>query len=104
MSNFRKIFYFFFQYWNIVQKRGINYSGLAVTITTSFFFFDILRIEWENNGWDIEELKYLCLAIDASCEELNLHKYVYCQVAYLDNIRNYYIQNKINRNVGIFTI
>ena len=65
MNNFQKNFYFFHQYWNIVQKRGIEYIGLTVDITCSFIF-DILRTEWENKGWDIEELKYLCLAMDPS--------------------------------------
>ena len=54
--NFRKIFYFFHQYWEIISKRGIEYSGLQVTVATSFIF-DILRIKWEGNNWDIEELK-----------------------------------------------
>ena len=97
MSNFQKKIYFFHQYWNIVQKRGIEYSGLTVDIACRFIF-DILRTEWENEGWDIEELKYLSLAMDASCEELDPHKYVYCQVAYLESIRNYYILNQIVKN------
>ena len=43
--NFKKIFYFFSQYWEIVNKRGTEYSGLAVTVATSFIF-DILRVEY----------------------------------------------------------
>ena len=42
--NFRKIFYFFSQYWEIVNKRGTEYSGLAVTVATSFIF-DFLGVE-----------------------------------------------------------
>ena len=62
--NFRKIFYFFHPYWEIVNKRGIEDSDLQVTITTSFIF-DILTVEWEENGWEGEELKYVCLTLDA---------------------------------------
>ena len=57
-------------------------------VATSFIF-DILRIEWENSGWNIEELKYLCLAIDASCDELNPNNFIYCQVAFIDEIKIY---------------
>ena len=47
-----------------------------------------------DNGWNIEDFKrYLCLAIDASCEELNPNNFLYCQVTYLDEIKNYYTQN-----------
>ena len=93
--NFKKIFYFFYQYWEIINKRGVEYSGLQVTITTSFIF-DILRIEWEENNWDIEELKYVCLTLDNLCEELNPNNFIYCQYAYLDNLKIYYLENNNN--------
>ena len=51
--NFKKIFYFFHQYWEIVNKRGAAYSGFQVPVAPSFIF-DILRVEWEENGWDVE--------------------------------------------------
>ena len=101
MSNFKK--FFFFQYWDIVQKRGVEYSGLQVTVATSFIF-DYLRIERESNGWDTEELKYLCLAIDASCEVLNPNNFTFFPAAYLDEIKSYYIQNHDRHNGWIFTI
>ena len=47
--SFRNIFCFFHQYWEIVNKRGVEYSDLEATIATSFIF-DILRVEWEENG------------------------------------------------------
>ena len=90
--NFRKIFCFFHQYWEIVNKRGVEYSDLQVAIATSFIF-DILRVEWEENDWDVEELKYVRLALDAFCDELNPNNFSYCQSAYLDQLKNYYLQN-----------
>ena len=60
--NFRKNFYFFSQYWKVVNKRGVEYSDLQVTVATSFIF-DILRLEWIENSWSVEEVKYLCLAM-----------------------------------------
>ena len=46
-----------------MSKRGLEYSGIQVTIATSFIF-DYLRLEWLENSWDVAELKYLCLALD----------------------------------------
>ena len=85
--NFRKKNYLFSKHWEIVNKRGAEYSGLEVTVATSFIF-DILRAEWVKNGWDVEELKYLCLAMD------NPNNFIYCQAAYLDDLKNYYQQNR----------
>ena len=90
--NFRRTLYFIHQYWEIVNKRGVEYSDLQVTIATSFIF-DILRVEWEENGWDVEELKYVRLALDAFLDELNPNNVIYCQSAYLDQLKNYYLQN-----------
>ena len=90
--NFRRILYFIHQYWEIVNKRGVEYSDLQVTIATSFIF-DILRVEWEENGWDVEELKYVRLALDTFWDELNPNNVIYCQSAYLDQLKNYYLQN-----------
>ena len=41
--NFRKIFLFFSQYCEIVNKRDTEYSALAVTVATSFIF-DVLGV------------------------------------------------------------
>ena len=75
ICNFKKIFYFFYKYWEIVDRRGVEYSGLQVTIATSFIF-DVLRGEWIENNWDVEELKYLCLTLDNSPAELNPNNFV----------------------------
>ena len=56
LSNYRKIFYFFFQYWLIVKrKRVVELDGLHVTVATSFIF-DYLSLEWLDNDWDVEEV------------------------------------------------
>ena len=55
LSNYKKIFYFFFQYWLIVKKRVVELDGLHVTVATSFIF-EYLRLEWLDNDWDVEEV------------------------------------------------
>ena len=92
MTNVKKIFFFFHQCWQIVSKRGLEYSGLQVTVATSFIF-DYLRLEWLENGWNVAELKYFCLALDTSCDYLNPSKFVHFPYAYLDELNNYYTQH-----------
>ena len=55
LSNYKKIFYFFFQYWLIVKKRVVELDGLHVIVATSFIF-DYLSLEWLDNDWDVEEV------------------------------------------------
>ena len=55
--------------------------------------FDYLRPELLENGWDVTELKYLCLTLDASCDDLNPSKFVNFPYAYLDKLKNYYMQH-----------
>ena len=88
MSNYRKNFRFFVKYWEIVAKRGTKYSGLEVFVITSYIF-DMLQIEWQMNGWDINELKYLTLPLDCMPDELNPFKFLHNQYAYLDELKNY---------------
>ena len=78
------------EYWEIVNRRDTEYSGLAVTVAKSFAF-DILRVEWVENRWDVEELKYLCLVMDNSPDELNPNNFIYCQAA-LEELKNCYTQ------------
>ena len=88
----RKNFYFFSQYWEIVNKRSVEYSDLQVTVATSFIF-DYLRLEWIENNWGVREMQYLCLAMDAAPDELNPNNSAHCQYAYLEELKNYYIEN-----------
>ena len=45
------------------------------------------------NGWSIEKLKYLTLALDCMPDELNPYLFLHCQAAYLDELENYYIKH-----------
>ena len=45
------------------------------------------------NGWSIEKLKYLTLALDCMPDELNPYLFLHCQAAYLDEWENYYIKH-----------
>lgn len=49
----------------------------------------MLRIEWQMNGWNINELKYSTLALDCMPDELNPFKFLHNQYAYLDELKNY---------------
>lgn len=53
----------------------------------------MLRIEWQMNGWDINELKYLTLALDCMPDELNPFNFLHYQYAYLDELKNCYTKH-----------
>ena len=48
----------------------------------------MLRVKWEKNGWDINKLKYLTLALDCMPNELNPYNSLHYQAAYLDKLNN----------------
>ena len=53
----------------------------------------MLRVEWEKNGWCIDKLKYLTLALDCVPGELNRYLFLHCEATYLDELENYYIEH-----------
>ena len=53
----------------------------------------MLCVEWGKNGWSIDRLKYLTLALDCMPDELNLYLFLHCQAAYLDELENCYIKH-----------
>ena len=92
MSNVRLIFCLFFNYQKIFAKSGAELSSLQLTIETSYIF-KMLRVEWEKNGWCIDKLKYLTLALDCVPGELNRYLFLHCEATYLDELENYYIKH-----------
>ena len=53
----------------------------------------MLRVEWEKNGWCIDKLKYLTLALDCVPGALNRYLFLHCEATYLDELENYYIKH-----------
>ena len=76
-------------HWKIAAKKGTELCGSEVFIATAYIF-NMLRIEREKDGWDINKLKYLTSAMDCMIEELNPYHFLNCQTAYLDELENYY--------------
>ena len=56
--SFGKIFGLFYKYWVYASKRGTQYTAFEVLMLTDVIYMD-LRIKWENEKRDIEELIYL---------------------------------------------
>ena len=53
-----------------------------------------LRTEWEKLGWDMEELKWICSALDNNYEILDPNYFNDCKFAYLDHVKNCcYLEN-----------
>ena len=61
--SFRKFFGLFYKYWDYLSKRGTQYTAFEVLMLTNVIYMN-LRLKWENEKWDIEELNYICHALD----------------------------------------
>ena len=83
----------FWTYWVYTSKRGTDYDALKVVLLTNVLFMD-LRTQWEKNGWDVEGLKRICVALDNNYDILNPNYFTNCRFAYLDHIKNcYYLEH-----------
>ena len=48
----------------------------------------------KKNGWDVEELKWICVALDHTYDILNPNYFTNCRFAYLDHIKTcYYLEH-----------
>ena len=97
-ASFGKFFGLFFKYWDYASKRGNRYTAFEVLMLTNVIYMD-LRSKWENQNWDIEELNYICHALDNNCEDLDLHVLTDHQSAYLDHIKTWYYLEKNNGSI-----
>ena len=83
----------FWKYCDYTSKRGTDFSVLEVLLLTNVLFMD-LRTQWEKNGWDVEELKWICAALDNNYDILDPNYFTNCRFAYLDHIKTcYYLEH-----------
>ena len=93
---FEKIFGFFNLYWNYgLQRRDQQINELEY-FNLSKFFYDRLAIEWFKSKWNIEELNWICLAMDNNNDILNPNNFLNDKFAYLDHLKTCYYLNKNN--------
>ena len=86
--SFGKFFSMLWKYWDYTSKRGTDYSTLEVLLLTN------LRTRWGKNGWDVEELKWIYVALDHNDDILNPNYFTNCRFAYLDYIKAcYYLEH-----------
>ena len=60
-----------------------------------------LRSKWEKQKRDIEELNYICFALDNNCEDFDPTFFTNCRSAYLDHIKTCYY---LEKNGWVFII
>ena len=87
--SFGNSFIMFWKYWDYTSKRGTDYNAPKVVLLTNVLFMD-LRTQWEKNNWDVEELKWVCAALDHNYDILNPNYFTICNFAYLDHIKTCY--------------
>lgn len=80
-------------YWSKVSKRDVEYSCLEVFFATAVLFQN-LWVEWENNSWNIEELKLITLAIDCLDEDITPNNFIGKEADYILVLKTYYEKNK----------
>ena len=91
--SFGNFFGLFYKYWDYTSKRGTQYSALEILLLTNVINMD-LRSKREKQTWDIEELNYICLALDNICEDFDPTFFTDCRSAYLDHIKTCYYLEK----------
>ena len=65
------VFGLFRYYWFTVQRRENELSSVAVNIIWSYIF-SYLKKEWiQKRGYSLEDLKYICPAIDVIYDEFD---------------------------------
>ena len=81
-----KFFGYFQRHWNYCPQREVHYNSLEVFCLTSVVFIK-LEEEWKKNKWDIEELKWICSALDNNYSMLDLSHFLNDEFAYLDHAK-----------------
>ena len=77
LMSFGKIVHIFYKYWDIVDKRGTEYTLLQVSILTRNLYL-LLKFDWDKNGWDTGKLK--CIYYDY---------FIRKEFAYLDHVKTW---------------
>ena len=83
------IFQLFFKYWDICSKRDIEYSSLQVMLITTELF-SLLKVEWDRNDWNINELYCICHALENNNEDINPNLFFGKELSYLDFLKSWY--------------
>ena len=78
---FGKFFPLFHKYWDAVSKRGTEHTSLEV---------ELLKIDWDKNGWNTDELKYICYLLDARFDDLDPNYFIRKEFAYLNHVKTWY--------------
>ena len=92
-TNYEKIHEMLTVYWSKVSKRNVEYSCLEGFFATAVLFQN-LWVEWENNSWNIEELKLITLAIDCLDEDITPNNFIGKEADYILVLKTYYEKNK----------
>ena len=81
---FGKFFGLFSLYWNYCSQRGRQLNSLEVSLLTNTIYVK-LREEWQENMCDIEELEWVCTALDNNYDLLDPSNFLNDELAYLDH-------------------
>ena len=77
----------FWKYCDYTSKRGTDFSARSRSSTSYKCPFYGFKNSMGKNGWDVEELKRICAALDHNYDILNPNYFTNCRFAYLDHIK-----------------
>ena len=86
---FGKFFGYFALYWNYCRQLGVRYNNLEVFVLTKQLY-EKLEIDWKKNKWDIQELIWICYAIEQNYGMLNPANFLNDECAYVNLAKNYF--------------
>ena len=87
--SFGKFFEYFFQYWELVRRRGRGLNDLEVSVMTGITYA-YLKNDWLKNEWDLRELDFFCGGIDVLYEDFDPNYFIDNKFANLEHLKNCY--------------
>ena len=90
---FGKFFNHFKLYWHLCEQREILYSTFDIFIRTEVIHISLEK-DWNNNNWNMKELKWICSATNYNNKMLDPNNFLDDPTAYIVHIKNcFYLEH-----------
>ena len=83
----------FLKYSNFKRNRNGYHNQFQIEILTSIHYMHLHK-EWSALGWDIDELKWICVNLDYNNELLDPYNFTADESAYVDHAKICYYLEK----------
>ena len=83
----------FLKYSNFKRNRNGYHNQFQIEILTSILYMHLHK-EWSALGWDIDELKWICVNLDYNNELLDPYNFTADESTYVDHAKICYYLEK----------